>query len=101
MTLRVAVAVALAGRQEVVEVLVDDGATVADAVRAARLPGRFPGLVLEGAQWAVWGKPCAASSRLRDRDRVELLRPLAADAKDQRRSRARLKPSSRRSRSGP
>ena len=97
--IRVAVVVALRDGQDVTEVTVPDDACVADAIGAARVAERHPGLRLEAAQWAILGKACALPSALRDGDRVELLRPLAADAKDQRR--ARVRTSSRRSRSGP
>jgi hypothetical protein len=93
MKLRVCVAVALADRQEVVALELDEGATVADALEAARLRERFPGIDVEAAEVGVW-------SRLRDGDRVEVYRGLKADAKAQRRARARLKTASPRSRSG-
>jgi putative ubiquitin-RnfH superfamily antitoxin RatB of RatAB toxin-antitoxin module len=98
--LRVSVALALPGRQEVVELELPEGATVADALAAARLPERFPGLDLAALATGVWSRPRPAHARLRDGDRVELYRPLLADAKAQRRTRAGLKPSSPRSRSG-
>ena len=97
--IRVAVAVALRDVQDVVEVDLPEGALLADAIRAARVAERNPGLQPEAAEWAIWGKVRPVNSLLRDGDRVELLRPLAADAKDQRRERVRT--SSRRSRSGP
>ena len=42
--MRVTVAVALPGRQEVVAVELAGAATVADALQAAQLAARFPGL---------------------------------------------------------
>ena len=98
--LQVTVAVALAGRQEVIPVELAQGCTVADAIAAARVAARFPELA--GPPWrtGIWSKPCEPTAVLRDGDRVEVYRPLAADPKDQRRTRARLKPSPR-SRSGP
>jgi putative ubiquitin-RnfH superfamily antitoxin RatB of RatAB toxin-antitoxin module len=36
----------------------------------------------------VWGRPVTAETRLRDRDRVEIYRPLIADPKEVRRERA-------------
>jgi uncharacterized protein len=95
--MRVLVVVALPAAQDVVEVELPDGATVADALVAARVAERHPGLPLERV--GVWGKPCAHGAVLREADRVEVYRPLRADAKRQRRARAQLNPS-RRSRSG-
>ncbi|NYF35434.1 RnfH family protein [Stenotrophomonas sp. JAI102] len=61
-----------------------EGATVADAVALAAIEGsdRCPAV-------AVHGLLAKADQRLRDGDRVELLRPLLADPKDNRRRRAR------------
>ncbi|HUP97293.1 MAG TPA: RnfH family protein [Usitatibacter sp.] len=99
--MKIQVAVALPGRQEVLELVLGEGATVAEALAAARLAERFPGLDLAKAALGIWSRACTPDARLRDGDRVEVYRPLAADAKAQRRARARLKPSSPRSRSGP
>ena len=64
------------------EVVLEAGATVADAVRAAALEAG------EVAGVAVFGVAAEPSASLRDGDRVELLRPLQADPKDARRRRA-------------
>ena len=61
------------------------GATVGDAVAAAG----FDAAEMAGvAGLAVHGERVAAGAPLRDGDRVELLRPLQADPKEARRSRA-------------
>ena len=100
MSLKVSVALALPGLQEVVELELADGATVGDAIAAAALAQRFPGLDLGAFEVGVWSRLCDRSTPLRDGDRVELYRALQADAKAQRRARARLRTSSPRSRSG-
>jgi putative ubiquitin-RnfH superfamily antitoxin RatB of RatAB toxin-antitoxin module len=97
--MRVAVAVALAAKQEVVELVLPEGATVADALAAARVEERFG--VAASARVGIWSRPCGRDAPLREGDRVEVYRELQADAKAQRRARARLKPSSPRSRNGP
>jgi putative ubiquitin-RnfH superfamily antitoxin RatB of RatAB toxin-antitoxin module len=89
MPLRVTVAVALADRQSVVEVEVPEGSTVADAIRAARLEERYGRDFIEEARFGVWSRPCPAHTELREGDRVELYRPLAADPKQMRRTRAK------------
>lgn len=81
-SLRVQVVYALAGRQEVVELRLAEGATAADAVGASGLAQ--PGLVI-----GIGGKRVTADRALRDGDRVELLRPLAASPNEARRRRAR------------
>jgi putative ubiquitin-RnfH superfamily antitoxin RatB of RatAB toxin-antitoxin module len=89
MTLRVSVAAALPGRQEVIEVELPDGSRVADAIAASRVLDRFP--ELRDAATGIWSRPCKQDARLREGDRVELYRPLVADAKQMRRARARRK----------
>jgi putative ubiquitin-RnfH superfamily antitoxin RatB of RatAB toxin-antitoxin module len=100
MTLRVSVAVALPGRQQVIAVEIEEGATVADALRAAKAAEFFAGAEPAQLRAGIWGKACAMDATLRDGDRVEIYRALQADPKEMRRARAGLKPSTR-SRSGP
>ena len=85
MSLRVSVAAALPGRQEVIEVELPDGSTVADAIAAARIAERFPELA--SAPAGIWSRKRPRETRLRDGDRVELYRPLVADPKQMRRAR--------------
>lgn len=78
---------------EVVPLVLPLGATVADAVRLSGLPARHGFEVSDTAGAAVlvacWGRPCGLDARLRDRDRIELLRPLTVDPKEARRLRYR------------
>ena len=99
MTLRILVAMALPRRQEVVALEVQDGATVADALREAHAI-EFFGAGIENLRVGVWGAACALDAPLRDGDRVEVYRPLQADPKEMRRRRAGLR-TSKRARSGP
>ena len=85
--MRVSVAVAWPERQEVVELELPEGSTVADAV--ARAQAMLPGDDLGEMRTGIWSRPCAPQTRLREGDRVELYRPLAADAKAMRRARVR------------
>jgi putative ubiquitin-RnfH superfamily antitoxin RatB of RatAB toxin-antitoxin module len=98
--IRVSVAVALPEFQEVIELALADGSTVADAIAAARVEERFARLGAEAMKVGIWSREAQMATVLRDGDRVELYRALRADPKDARRRRARLKPSTR-SRSGP
>lgn len=101
MRLRIAVVVALPDRQEVIEVEVAQGATAREAVEAAGVARRFPGLRVETMAVGIWSRACEPATPLRDGDRVELYRPLKADPKAMRRERARLRTSSTRSRNEP
>ena len=93
--MRISVAFALASRQEIVELTLPGGATVADAIAAARLAERFPGVDFDSLEVGVWNVKSSREALLREGDRVEIYRPLAADPKDQRRRRVRPKPSPR------
>jgi putative ubiquitin-RnfH superfamily antitoxin RatB of RatAB toxin-antitoxin module len=99
-SLRVWVVAALPEGQDVIELELPDGAAVADALRAARIAERHPQLA--DAPVGIWARRVDRDEKLRDGDRVEVYRELRADAKSQRRERARaLRTSSTRSRSGP
>ena len=98
--MRVSVALALPGRQEVIALELAAGATVADALEAAALGARFPGEDLAALDVGVWGSRVARDARLREGDRVEVYRPLRADPKEMRRRRVRPRTSTR-SRNGP
>jgi uncharacterized protein len=100
MTLRVSVALALPGHQEVIALELPEGSRVADAIECARNAGRLAQIDFGAARLGIWSRPCERDTLLREGDRVEIYRPLQADPKDMRRARARLKPSTR-SRNGP
>lgn len=82
--LRVEICYALPDRQALVQLELAQGATAGDALEASGLaPGgdRVP--------LGIFGRAVKASTVLRDGDRVDVLRPLAADPKETRRLRAR------------
>ncbi|MBU6260776.1 MAG: RnfH family protein [Burkholderiales bacterium] len=62
------------------------GATVLDALRASGVLQRH-GLVEEGLRIGVWSRACTPEQPLRERDRVEIYRPLLVDPKEARRQR--------------
>ena len=98
--LRASVAIALPLRQEVIEVELPEGSTVADALAAARVHELFPEVDRTKLAVGIWSRPASLGTALRDGDRGEIYRSLKADPKAMRRARARLR-SSTRSRSGP
>ncbi|MDR0770232.1 MAG: RnfH family protein [Burkholderiales bacterium] len=61
--------------------------TVANALIVARASGVFP--FDEEASYAIFGQRAEPATPIRDGDRVELLRPLRCDPKENRRLRAR------------
>jgi hypothetical protein len=97
---KVTVAAAVPGEQRVIDLALPEGATAWDAVIAANVLPLYADTPPERLALGIWSKPCARDTRLRDGDRVEIYRPIRADAKEMRRDRARVKPS-RRSRNAP
>lgn len=95
MSLRVSVAIALPDRQHVVEIVLPDASRVWDALAAPEVRERLRGLDADSLEVGIWSRRCARDAELREGDRVEIYRPLAADPKAMRRERARLKPSNR------
>ncbi len=76
-----------AGQVDEVNLQLDAGATVADALRHSGLAARHPGLAIDALPVGIWGAFCQREDRLRHRDRVELYRPLRVDPKEARRQR--------------
>ena len=88
-TIAVEVVVALRERQEIVRLMLPEGATAAEALRRANLAEAFPEIEFGHCALAVWGRPAAGSQVLRAGDRVEVLRPLKIDPRDARRELAK------------
>lgn len=65
------------------------GATAADALRASGLAAGWPAEQLDALRLGCWGRVCDPGLVLRDRDRIELYRPLQVDPKEARRLRYR------------
>ena len=78
-----------AGEVDEVVLEVAPGATLAEAIGLSGLAARHPGLDWASARFGVWGRVQEPSLPLRDRDRVEVYRPLQVDPKEARRLRYR------------
>ncbi|MFT3955344.1 MAG: RnfH family protein [Piscinibacter sp.] len=65
------------------------GATLIEAIRASGLLERHAEIDLAHAKLGIWGRVEAADTALRERDRVEVYRPLIVDPKEARRLRYR------------
>jgi len=88
-SINIEVVYALDQRQELVSLKLPAGATVRDAVEASGLLHKYPEIDLEGAnKLGVFAKLAKPDTVLRDRDRVEIYRPLIADPKAVRKKRA-------------
>jgi hypothetical protein len=87
--INVEVVYALREAQKVVPLVLEDGSTVQQAIEAAGLLKEFPAIELAGKnKVGIWNKLAKLDTVLRDRDRVEIYRPLIADPKEVRRQRA-------------
>ncbi len=87
--IHVEIVYALKDVQRVVPLVVAEGTTLEAAVARSGLLEEFPEIELGGRnKTGVWGKIAKADTVLRDRDRVEIYRPLVADPKEVRRQRA-------------
>jgi putative ubiquitin-RnfH superfamily antitoxin RatB of RatAB toxin-antitoxin module len=89
--LRVEVVYATAESQTLVCVELAPGATIADAIAAARRKPEFEKLDVAGLRVGIFGKLAEAATRLADGDRVEIYRPLQVDPMQARRRRAQTK----------
>jgi uncharacterized protein len=86
--LKVEVCYALADKQELVAVTVPDGAPLQQALEASGLLAKHPEIDLKKNKFGIYAKLSKLDSLLRDRDRVEIYRPLIADPKEVRKQRA-------------
>src|SRR5512134_787701 len=87
-TIRIEVVYALLGAQTLLALAVPAGSTAAEAVRLSGILEKHPEIDLAKAKLGVFGKHVKADAQLRDRDRVEIYRPLIADPREVRRRRA-------------
>ncbi len=73
-----------------IAVVLDEGATVGEALAASAILDRL-GLDPERVSYAIFGRRAGTSTVLGEGDRVELLRTLVVDPKEARRRRAAKK----------
>ncbi|HUF19198.1 MAG TPA: RnfH family protein [Burkholderiales bacterium] len=78
----------LADRQTLIDIRLPAGSTVADAISRSGILQLEPKIDLSRHSLAIWGRLVADGHMLRDRDRIEILRPLCIDPKTARRQRA-------------
>ena len=86
--INIEVVYALPGEQLLLRKSVPAGTTVADAVRASGVLDKHPEIDLDRNKLGIFGRLTKADAVLRDKDRVEIYRPLIADPKEVRRKRA-------------
>ena len=87
-TWHVEVAYATPACQEAIAVVVRPGMTIEQAIRQSGILARFPEIDLARNPVGVFGELAGLRDPVRDRDRVEIYRPLIADPKAARKQRA-------------
>jgi uncharacterized protein len=87
-TITVEIVYALAQQQTLLKVKLPAASTVTQAIQASGILAKFPEIDLATNKLGVFGKLTKADAVLRDKDRVEIYRPLIADPKEVRRQRA-------------
>lgn len=87
-TIHVEVVYARPERQDVTGVSLPEGSTVAQAIEASGLLAKHPQIDLTKNKVGIYAKLAKLDTPLRDRDRVEIYRPLIADPKEVRKQRA-------------
>lgn len=84
----VEVAYALPQQQLIIPLHVPEGTTAEQAVQRCGILEKFPEIDLGKNKLGIFGKLTKNDTVLRERDRVEIYRPLIADPKEVRRQRA-------------
>lgn len=84
----VEVVYAIPHKQEIFSLSVAEGTTVRQAIEASGVLEKYPEIDLSKNKLGVFAKLTKADAPLRNRDRVEIYRPLIADPKEVRKQRA-------------
>ena len=87
--IEVEVVYALPDVQTVIALRVPAGSNVGDALARSRIGEHHPQIDWSAAAIGIFGKRVTRTTLLQPHDRVEIYRPLSADPKQARRSRAR------------
>ena len=86
--MNIEVVYALPEKAELVSLSMPEGSTVLQAVEASGLLAKHPEIDVKKNKFGIYAKLAKADAVLRDRDRVEIYRPLIADPKEVRKQRA-------------
>lgn len=84
----VEIAYAKPEKQLILTLKVPQGTTAEQAVMASGMLQKFPEIDLAVSKIGIFGKMVKPDTELREKDRVEIYRPLIADPKEVRRQRA-------------
>jgi putative ubiquitin-RnfH superfamily antitoxin RatB of RatAB toxin-antitoxin module len=87
-SLSIEIIYALPQRQELVRLTLPEGSTAQQAIETSGLLQKYGEIDLKKNKIGIFGKLSRLDAVLRDRDRVEIYRPLIADPKEVRKKRA-------------
>jgi putative ubiquitin-RnfH superfamily antitoxin RatB of RatAB toxin-antitoxin module len=87
-SIQIEVSYARPERQDVIRLKLPEGSTIQQAIEASGLLQRYPDVDLTKLKVGIYGKLSRPDTVLRERDRVEIYRPLIADPKEVRKQRA-------------
>ena len=90
-TMLVEIAYATVAEQVIIPLQVKPGTTLIDAIRLSGVLEQFPDIDLDASKLGIFSKISKVDTVLREKDRVEIYRPLIADPKESRRKRAEKK----------
>lgn len=86
--IKIEVVYALPHEQTLLKLDVPPESTIADAIKLSGLLEKYPEIDLTKGKFGLYGKLSKADTVLREKDRIEIYRPLIADPKEVRRKRA-------------
>ncbi|BBB24421.1 conserved hypothetical protein [Isorropodon fossajaponicum endosymbiont JTNG4] len=86
--MQIEIAYALRDKQTLLELEVNEGATLKQAIEASGMLDIYPQIDLIKDKTGIFGKIAKLGTILRDKDRVEIYRPLIVDPKAVRKERA-------------
>ncbi len=86
--INIEVVYALPHEQILLQLQMPQHTTVAEAIKLSGVMGKYPDIDQGKNKLGIFGKLTKADAVLRDKDRIEVYRPLLADPKEVRRKRA-------------
>lgn len=86
--IKIEVVYALPHEQTLLKLDVPQASTIADAIKLSGLLDKYPEIDLAKSKFGLYGKLSKTDTVLREKDRIEIYRPLIADPKEVRRKRA-------------
>lgn len=79
---------ALPAEQTLLKFEVPEATTIVEAIKLSGILDKHPEIDLEKGKFGIFGKLSKTDTVLREKDRIEIYRPLIADPKEVRRKRA-------------